>query len=30
MSDIIVELLAELLADQERKEVWIEKISEKS
>lgn len=30
MGDIIVELLAELLADQERKEVWIEKISEKS
>ena len=30
MSDLIVELLAELLADQERKEVWIEKISEKS
>ena len=30
MSDRIVELLAELLADQERKEVWIEKISEKS
>lgn len=29
MSDRIVELLAELLADQERKEVWIEKISEK-
>lgn len=29
MKDIIVELLAELLADQERKEVWIEKISEK-
>lgn len=30
MSDIIVELLAELLADQERKEVWIEKTSERS
>ena len=29
MKDIIVELLATLLADQERNEVWIEMTSEK-
>lgn len=30
MTDIIINLLTELLADQERSEVWIEKTSEKS
>lgn len=30
MTDIIINLLTELLADQERIEVWIEKILEKS
>lgn len=29
MTDIIINLLTELLADQERSEVWIEKTSEK-
>lgn len=29
MKDIIINLLTELLADQERKEVWIEMTSEK-
>lgn len=29
MTDIIINLLTELLADQERSEVWIEKILEK-
>ena len=30
MTDIIINLLTELLADQERSKVWIEKTSEKS
>ena len=29
MKDIIINLLTELLADQERSEVWIEMTSEK-
>lgn len=29
MTDIIINLLTELLADQERSEVWIEKTLEK-